>query len=102
MSQRMNISCVGFLGSTDGLKANSSILDPQGDPIPAGVEGDRVRSFDLQKTSVGYETRLEFRALSAEDAGTYKCTGTVMAAVPNQYITDGVEEQDFDIVITRT
>ncbi len=100
IGQRMRISCFGFLVIREGLQANASILDPQGSVIPPGVEGDRVRVYELMEKTTGYETSIEFSALSAGDAGTYTCTGTVMPTVPNPYINNGIGSSTFEISLS--
>ncbi len=74
-------------GNIRNLMASVYIIDPQGNIIPTGMEGDRVRLYQHMISS-GYESTLVISPFRISDAGVYTCTGTLAPAKFNTYITN--------------
>ncbi len=83
-------------GNIRNLMASVNIIDPQGNIIPPGIEGDRVRLYQ-HTISSGYESTLVISPFRISDAGVYTCVGTLAPAKFNTYITNTIGSTTFQI-----
>ncbi len=98
VGQRINIACATSV--TLGLALKANILDPHGNIIPPGMEGDRVRVFREMTSSTEFSIRLEISALSMEDAGTYTCNGSKSVRASNIFLPKKVANRMVLIVVS--